>query len=72
MLMGPGFRQDDTVNTRSIQRRRLRDLQRAEEDRAVDKAQREGARLLAFEHGFLAERVDADGDGPTLSTSSFG
>src|SRR5262249_21200641 len=33
-----------------------------EEDRAVDKAQREGARLPALELGFLAERIDADGN----------
>src|ERR1700759_5453215 len=48
--------------TRSEQRRRLRDLERPEEDRAVDETQREGARLLALELGFLAERVEAGGD----------
>src|SRR3982074_3568876 len=46
----------------SIQRRRLPHLDRAEIHRAVDEAQREGPRLLAFEHRFLAERVDAGGD----------
>src|ERR1700738_4666044 len=46
----------------SIQRRRLPHLDRAEIHRAVDEAQREGPRLLAFEHRFLAKRVDAGGD----------
>ena len=44
------------------QRRHLSDLQRAQKHRAVDEAQRKGAGLLAFQHRFLAERVDAGGD----------
>src|ERR1700682_3154077 len=47
---------------RSKQRRDLRHLQRAEKHRAVDETQRKCPRLLAFEHRFLAERVDARGD----------
>src|ERR1700687_3202341 len=46
----------------SIQRRDLPYLQRAEIHRAIDKAQRKGARLLAFQHRFLAKRVDTGGD----------
>jgi len=47
---------------KSKQRRHLPDLQRAEKHRAVDKAQRKGPRLFAFQHRFLAERVDSGGD----------
>src|ERR1700754_3320535 len=46
----------------SEQRRDLANLDRAEQHRAVDEAQREAARLLAFQHGLAAERVDAGGD----------
>src|SRR4051794_35653944 len=46
----------------SKQRRHLPCLERAEIHRAVGKAQREGAGLFAFQHGFPAERVDAGGD----------
>src|SRR6185436_12160586 len=44
------------------QRRHLPDFQRTQKHRAVDEAQREGARLLAFQLCLLAERVDAGGD----------
>src|ERR1700716_4535214 len=44
------------------QRRNLPDLQRSKKHRAIDKAQRKRPRLLAFQHRFLAERVDAGGD----------
>ena len=44
------------------QRRDLRHFQRAQKHRAVDKAQRKRPRLLALQHRFLAERIDAGGD----------
>src|SRR5882757_67537 len=58
-----GFRFAQPIRfTKSKQRRKLRYLDRAEKHRAVDEAQREGARFLAFEFGRGAERVDAGGD----------
>ena len=47
------------------QRRRLPDLHRPETHRAVDKAQRERARLLAFQHGFAADRMAGVAATPT-------
>src|SRR5882757_5865362 len=46
----------------SKQRRHLPDFDWPEKHRAVDEAQRKRSRLLAFQHGVLAKRVDADGD----------
>src|SRR5436305_1228148 len=42
----------------SKQRRHLPDLDRPQKHRAIDEAQRERPRLLAFQHSLLAERVD--------------
>src|ERR1700744_6049853 len=46
----------------SKQRRNLSHLDRPQIHRAVGEAQRERPRLLAFQHRFLAERVDAGGN----------
>src|SRR5258708_38281302 len=42
--------------------RTLADFERPQEPRAVNKAQWKGPRLFAFQHRFLAERVDTGGD----------
>src|ERR1700738_694040 len=47
------------TRTLSIQRRDLRHLQRPEEYRAIDKAQRKRPRRSALQGGLLAERIDA-------------
>src|SRR5258707_394827 len=55
-LAWPGRRKN------SKQRRDLAYFERPEIHRTVDEAQRKGPRLLAFQHRFAAERVDARGD----------
>src|SRR5687768_13391427 len=50
------------IRLQSKQRWHLPDLERSEKHRAVDEAQREGPRLLAVQHRFLAERIEAGDD----------
>src|SRR6478735_2477379 len=68
-LAAPAFRQlrsrfgdQDCTKRESKQRRHPTNLQGSEKHRAIDEAQPEGARLLAFEHRFGTKRVDARGN----------
>src|SRR5262245_57135493 len=51
-----------TARRKLEQRRHLPDLHWAEDHGAIDEAQRERARLLAFKRGLAADRIEGGGD----------